>query len=367
MKAIGIIVNPVAGLGGPLALKGSDQLAVAPDHLQHASDRAVRALSFLKPLAERVHFVTCRGSMGENALYQAGLDGEILPLAVGLPTTPQMTTDAARALLNRNVDLIVFAGGDGTARDVVEVVGQSIAVLGIPSGVKMHSGVFATTPESAGRLLRDVVEGCEHIRLRTSEVMDIDEAQLMSGGLAARLFGYALTPFERHLVQHAKARGFGDDDADLRGAARDIVAAMRPGLTYFIGPGTTAKLTLAELALKGTLLGVDAVRDGKTIGIDLDATAIRKLSREGGFRIILGVTGGQGFVFGRGNQQIPADVIRNAGWENMIILAGASKLARLDGGRLFVDTGDPPTDCALSGYIRVHTGPGRFAMVRVSS
>ncbi len=368
MKTIGIIVNPVAGLGGPLALKGSDHMSVSTaESSQHATGRATRALAFLNPVAARIKLIACAGSMGAESVGCAGLTCDVLSLGVEQPTTRQMTQAAALALVERGADLIVFAGGDGTARDIVDVVSQTIPVLGIPSGVKMHSGVFAATPEAAGRLLRDVVDERQSVRLRSSEVMDMDETQLASGRIAARLFGYAMTPDVRHLLQNAKARGGLDEDLALTGAALDIIQGMHPGVTYLVGPGTSSKFVLAQLGLEGTLLGVDALRDGALIGTDLDANRVRELSARAPMRIILGVTGGQGFVLGRGNQQIPADVIRKAGWANIIVIAGAAKLAQLEGGRLYIDTGDPATDAALAGFIRVHTGPGRFAMLRVSS
>src|SRR5260221_229976 len=184
----------------------------------------------------------------------------------GLVTAASDTTSAAEALVRLNVDVILFAGGDGTARDILAAVGDRIPMLGIPSGVKMHSAVFAVSPEAAGQLAALIAgDAGGRIAWREAEVMDVDEAALRAGHLSAALFGYARAPVERHLVQGPKATGLADEAA-IEGVTAEIAGGMEPGTLYLLGPGSSAKRILRHLGLEGTLLGVDAVRDGKILG-----------------------------------------------------------------------------------------------------
>jgi predicted polyphosphate/ATP-dependent NAD kinase len=233
----------------------------------------------------------------------------------------------------------------------------------------MQSGLFATRPEAAGRLAADLLCGsAERVGFRRVEVMDLDEAALRQGRLSARLHGYARTPHERGLLQGAKARPPMSDEAMLDGAAAEVAREIRtgdPGVLWLVGPGTSAKRVLAALGLPGTLLGVDAVRAGALAGTDLAEAEAASLAGPGPVGIVVGVTGGQGFVFGRGNQQIGPDMIRRAGRERLVILASGAKLAALPEPRLLLDTGDPALDAALAGHVRVRTGARRVTLMRM--
>jgi predicted polyphosphate/ATP-dependent NAD kinase len=263
------------------------------------------------------------------------------------------------------IGLIVFVGGDGTARDLLDAVGTRVPVLGVPSGVKMHSAVFATGPEAGAILTAELVLGARPIAFRDAEVMDIDEAQLGHGIVAARLHGYARVPYEQRLIQAGKAAGY-SESAALAGAAREIAAAMQPGTFYLIGPGTSAGLVKRQLGLTGTLLGVDAVLDRRLVGADVTERRILELAQDQPIRIIVGLVGGQGFVLGRGNQQVSPAVIRRAGPDGITVLASTGKLLALEGAALLVDTGDVSLDRDLAGFIRVVTGPGETAVMRVA-
>lgn len=142
---------------------------------------------------------------------------------------------------------------------------------------------------------------------------------------------------------------------------------MLPGVVYILGPGTTTLRILENLGLVGTLLGVDAVLDGKLLGGDLASAQIDELARGRPVQIVVSVIGGQGYIFGRGNQQIGPRVIRAAGRDNIIVVATQRKLLSLAGGRLLADTGDRQLDELLQGYIRVRTGPGQIAVMRVAA
>jgi predicted polyphosphate/ATP-dependent NAD kinase len=368
---IGLIVNPVAGMGGSVGLKGTDgrdvlDRAKALGARPVAPERALRALRRLAAAAPETALIACAGVMGGDIARAAGLP--VTPLAgPSGATTAADTRAAAQELRARGVGLILFAGGDGTARDILDAVGDAVPMLGIPSGVKMHSAVFAISPEAAGQLAALVAtDRGGKIRTREAEIMDIDEAAMRTGRVSARLYGYGLVPFERHLMQSAKAGGIADDAA-LDGVCREIAAEMRPGVVYILGPGTTTQRILGHLGLGGTLLGVDAVCDGELLGADLRGEQVADLVRGRPAQIIVSVIGGQGYIFGRGNQQIGPEVIRAVGRDNIIVVATQGKLAALEGGRLLADTGDRALDEQLAGYIRVRTAPGQSAVMRVAA
>ncbi len=368
---IGLIVNPVAGMGGSVGLKGTDgrdvlARAQALGARPVAPERALRALRRLAAAAPGTALVTCAGIMGGDIATAAGL--VVTPLAhAPTSTTAADTRAAAQELRARGAALVLFAGGDGTARDILDAVGDAVPMLGIPSGVKMHSAVFAISPEAAGQLAALVAtDRGGKINTREAEIMDIDEEAMRTGRVSARLHGYGRVPFERHLVQSAKAGGIAEDAA-LDGVCREIAAEMRAGVVYILGPGTTTQRILGHRGLAGTLLGVDAVCDGKMLGLDLAGEQVAKLVRGRLAQIIVSVIGGQGYIFGRGNQQIGAGVIRAVGRDNLIVVATQRKLAALEGGRLLADTGDRALDEQLQGYIRVRTGPGQSAMMRVAA
>jgi len=368
---IGLIVNPVAGMGGSVGLKGTDGAAIlaraqALGARPVAPERALRALCRLAAAVPGTTLISCAGVMGGDVAEQAGL--AVTPLAhASAATTAADTRAAAQELRARGVALILFAGGDGTARDILDAVGDAVPMLGIPSGVKMHSAVFAISPEAAGQLAALVVaDQGGKISTREAEIMDIDEEAARTGRVSARLHGYGRVPFERHLVQSAKAGGIAEDAA-LDGVCREIAEEMRPGVVYILGPGTTTQRILGHLGLAGTLLGVDAVLDRKVLGLDLAGAQVAELVRGRPAQIIVSVIGGQGYIFGRGNQQIGPDAIRGVGRDNIIVVATQRKLASLEGGRLLADTGDRALDEQLQGYMRVRTGPGQSAMMRVAA
>jgi predicted polyphosphate/ATP-dependent NAD kinase len=368
---IGLIVNPVAGMGGSVGLKGTDggdilARAQALGARPVAPERALRALRRLAAATQNIELIAAAGAMGGDVATEAGL---AVTLLAGRPgaTTAGDTRAAAQELRARGVTLVLFAGGDGTARDILDAVGDAVPMLGIPSGVKMHSAAFAISPDAAGQLAALVAtDRGGKISYREAEIMDIDEEAMRTGRVSARLYGYGRVPFERHLVQNAKAGGIAEDAA-LDGVCREIAEEMRLGMVYILGPGTTTQRILGHLGLAGTLLGVDAVCDGKMLGLDLAGEQVAALVRGRPAQIIVSVIGGQGYIFGRGNQQIGPAVIRAVGRDNLIVVATQRKLTSLEGGRLLVDSGDRALDEDLQGYIRVRTGPGQSAMMRLSA
>lgn len=371
-KTIGLIVNPVAGMGGGVGLKGTDGPEVLREAIRRgarpvSSERATLALKHLAASATPFRLLTGAGDQGEDVARAAGLDPVVVYRPLPGASRPEDTRNAALVMAAADVDLLLFAGGDGTARDVLESVGDRVPILGIPSGVKMYSAVFATNPQNAGSLAAHVIAGEFRVRFREAEVMDIDEAAMRSDQVSARLYGYALSPHERYLVQNAKAGSVRNENLALDAVARQVVRQMKAGCLYLLGPGTTTRRVMTALGLPSTLLGVDAVMDGASVGADLNEQALMRLMEGHATRIVVGVLGGHGSLFGRGNQQISAEVIRRTGRENIIVITSMDKLVSLDAGCLSVDTGDGEVDAMLSGHIRVHTGPDRSVFFRVRS
>jgi len=387
-RRLGLIVNPVAGVGGKVGLKGSDGAhilgrALALGAVREAPRRAELALSRLSRLREHVGVVTCPGEMGENEARACGFEPVVIEGLSGTPrgksrpvlpdgtpaTTPDDTVAAARTLRDLGVDLLLFAGGDGTARDICRAVDGDLACLGVPAGVKIHSAVYATTPGNAGELAALYLhDRPAAVRLREAEVMDVDEDAFRDGRVSAQLYGYLRVPYERSLVQSAKAGGCAGDAADLCAIAADVVNEMAPGIVYLLGPGTTTRAVAEALGIGKTLLGVDAVRDRRLIGADLSERQILELARAAGaaLRIVVTVIGGQGHIFGRGNQQLSAEVISLVGLAGIVVVASETKLLSLHGGPLLVDSGDPALDARFSGYLQVVTGLGRRTVYRVA-
>ncbi len=358
-----MIINPVAGLGGAVGLKGTD----GPGTVAEALRRGAVAQS--GPRARRALDILAQRCPGAAVMAAGGADLAGLDLAVqtlDLPVTGTARDTKAAVVAMGPLDLLVFAGGDGTARDVMASLPAGVAMLGIPCGVKMHSGVFAVSPEMAGHLLADLV--CTPTRIawrEDAEVMDIDEAALRAGHIAPRLYGLARVPVARSLMQAAKGGPRRNAAAALAGAAQDIAAAMLPGVLYVIGPGSSAGAVSLALGVQPTLLGVDAFRDGQRVARDATGAELAALAGDGPVRLVLGVTGQQGFLLGRGNQQIGAGLIRRAGREGLLVLATEEKLAALATPRLWVDTGDASLDATLAGFIRVQTDRARFMLMRV--
>jgi predicted polyphosphate/ATP-dependent NAD kinase len=381
MKKVGLIINPVAGMGGKVGLKGTDGPAIVEKAVMmgarpEAEAKALLALKALLPIKDQIELITCPGPMGENAAFKAGFNPRLLdPLLLNSPsplrgggrgggevdfllsTLPTHTEAAVKALAAEPVNLLLFAGGDGTARNVYNALGEdtSLTVIGIPAGVKIHSAVYATTPQSAGELARQYLqEG--GLPLRQAEVMDIDEEAFREGRLSARLYGYLTVPCSANLMQHLKVGGAASEASTLEAIAEQVVENMQEGITYIIGPGSTISPIMEKLGFKNTLLGVDVVRDGKILAEDVGEKELLKLIRGQNAKIIVTVIGGQGYIFGRGNQQISAEVIRQVGRDNIIVVATKEKILALEHGSLLVDSGNEEINNLLRGYIRVITG-----------
>ncbi len=366
MLDVGFVVNPVAGMGGAVGLKGTDGEEVLREALKRgarkpAAERAAEALRSAGKVGG-LRFLTCGGEMGEEAFEAAGVPCEVVCQHAEV-TSARDTREAVRAFISKGAGLVVFVGGDGTARDVVAEARDSTPVLGVPSGVKMHSAVFLNTPSELG----DVLASFSRSRaVREADVLDIDEESFRGGAVRAKIFGVALTPDSSEHVQSGKqsySSGTAEDEADEIG--QYIADSMEPGVTYIVGPGsTTARIARAMGQLK-SLLGVDVYRDGVRVRADAsEKDLLEELKAHGAARIVVSPIGSQGFFFGRGNQQMSPEVVRRVGRRNIVVVSTPSKLCGTP--VLRVDTGDPALDAELRGTLKVVTGYKRKRLLKVA-
>jgi predicted polyphosphate/ATP-dependent NAD kinase len=369
-KRLGLIVNPVAGIGGRVGLKGSDGAEIQKRAFElgavtESLNRAIQALERLEPVKDEFEVVTYPGEMGEDAARACGFEPMVIGSIKPGETTPEDTLHAAQEMLRLNVNLLLFAGGDGTARDIYNAIGEEMPVLGIPAGVKIHSAAFATSPRSAGDLAALYLQG-RVASLREAEVMDIDEEAFRQGVISARLCGYLKIPFERRLVQSPKMPSSPGEQAAQQAIACDVVRNMEESWLYIIGPGTTTRAITSSLALSKTLIGVDVVADRELVAADVNESQLLELLEGRKAKIVVTPIGGQGYIFGRGNQQISPQVIRKVGKDNVIVVSTPGKIHSLGGKPLMVDTGDREVDEMLRGYIKVLTGYNEQVVYKVS-
>jgi predicted polyphosphate/ATP-dependent NAD kinase len=368
-RRIGLVVNPLAGIGGRVGLKGSDgrdivDRALALGAVPEAPRRVAETLAGLRDDG-RLLLATYPREMGEDVARSYGFEPIVLGSIESGSTTGADTARAAGDLHAWGAELIVFAGGDGTARDVFGSIGTGVPVIGIPAGVKIHSSVFAVNPRRAAELIRAFLGGRTH--LQEMEVMDLDEDLFRRGVVSAQLFGYMTVPYARNLVQGAKAASAANPSSS-RGIAFGVLDLMdeEPDTLFVLGPGSTVKAVGDALGIDKTLLGVDVVRGHRLVAKDVGERELLELVAGHRAKIVVTVIGGQGSLFGRGNQQLSPAVIRAVGRANVIVVATADKLHAL-GRPLALDTGDPECDRYLSGYIQVITGERERVVWRVTA
>lgn len=355
---LGLIINPLAGLGGTVALKGSDGVAAEALALgaePRAAQRTRIALEQLLPLRERLRFLALPGPMGGDLLAEMGFAHDLVGELTNGPTSADDTRRAVEHLQEAGVALILFAGGDGTARDVCAVARDGQPVLGIPAGVKIHSGVYAISPRAAGALAARLVEG-GLVRLAAGEVRDLDEAALREGRVAARWYGELTVPEEGGFVQQVKQAGVESEELVLAELAAWLEDSWEPDVRYVFGPGSTLHGLAANLGLQTTLLGVDVIENGRLIATDVTEAQLFELVDGHPARLLVTAIGGQGHVIGRGNQQISPRVLRAIGLDQLRVVATKRKLRTLDGRPLQIDSGDPALDASFPDALRVWAG-----------
>lgn len=357
MTKIGLIVNPIAGMGGSIGFKGTDgeiikevlQMGAKP-----VSPKRINQLLESIINKEKILFFVAPGKMGEDYVQNKGYDYVVIG-EIDEYTTAEDTKRIAKQMNEKGIELLIFCGGDGTARDIYDAIGIKIPVVAIPSGVKMYSSVFAINPKAAAQIIDMFLE--QAVETLEKEVLDIDEELVRKDILAAQLYGYLKVPKILNLIQSSKTtsnigRTVEENKQEI---AEYIIENMQVDVLYLLGPGTTTKSIMDNLNLHKTLLGIDAILDKKLIGQDLNERSILELlSKHSHAEIIVSPIGGQGFIFGRGNKQLTSEILKTIGVKNIKIIATEEKLRYLD--CLRVDIGDNEVDNMLRGFGKVIIG-----------
>ena len=351
VSKIGFLVNPIAGMGGKVGLKGTDGVLDKAKNLGAkpiAPSKALETLEeFLSSYSQRddIEWFTCSALMGYDELIKAGAKKIQVVYSYNKDnTSSDDTKNACEKLLIEEIELILFCGGDGTARDIYSIVGNNIPVLGIPSGVKMHSAVFGINTSATAKMLHEFVNN--RLTIGDAEIMDLDEERYRNGEWNIKLFGIAKGIVEPTYVQVGKSIFESVSDNSIKDELTEHIEGEikeHPDFLYLFGPGGTIDYIACKLGLKNTLLGIDAYYNGKIIGSDLNEESILKLLDEyPKIKVILSPIGAQGFILGRGNLQLSPQVIRRIGMKNIIVVSTPSKLAATP--VLRVDSGDKNLD-----------------------
>jgi predicted polyphosphate/ATP-dependent NAD kinase len=359
---LGLVINPFAGIGGSVALRGSDGMqtrdkALALGATKLANSRTRLALQELLGVKDSVHIYTAGGEMGEALVAEMGFEHTVVYQQEAVQSEPEDTERCVHILQQQGVDLLLFAGGDGTARNVCRIVGESLPVLGVPAGCKIHSGVYAVTPQAAGRVVAMMVNG-EIVTLQEADVMDIDETLFRQGRVNARQYGEMRVPSELRYIQAVKMGGKESDELVLSDIAAHVIEFMdeHPERLFVMGSGSTVDFIMQELGLENTLLGVDIVQNQQVVAHDVTASTLLEHVSNVPVTLVITLIGGQGHIFGRGNQQLSPEVLKKIGRDNLLLVATKSKLQGLNGKPLIADTGDIALDAQLAGVISVTTG-----------
>ncbi|MCV6606558.1 MAG: NAD(+)/NADH kinase, partial [Porticoccaceae bacterium] len=327
MFKLGLIINPLAGIGGSVALKGSDGADMVREALARGAEpkaglRTLQALEPLKGLA--LEIITYPAEMGEDIAREAGFEPTVIGAIDSGATTAADTERAAVAMADENIDLLLFAGGDGTARNLCNVLDNRVPVLGIPAGVKIHSGVYALTPSAAGQIVAELVRG-ELVTLGEQEVRDIDEAAFRDGMVRARYYGDLTVPSEHQYIQSVKNGGREVEELVLDDIAADFIEQMEDSVRYIMGSGTTVAAIMEQLGLENTLLGVDVIENGQLIASDCTAQQLLELTQDHPTQLVITIIGGQGHIIGRGNQQLSPQLLQQLGRNNLYVVATKTK------------------------------------------
>jgi predicted polyphosphate/ATP-dependent NAD kinase len=369
---LGLIINPYAGIGGSVGLKGSDGDEIRTEAFARGAEvralsRMQRCLDLLKPFTQAIHVYCFAGDMGETAAKHSGLNFTIVGQAQIYPSNAQDTFTATTALVKESVDIILFAGGDGTARNIADALqtagAEQQVVLGVPSGVKMHSGVYAITPEAAGEILLCLLNK-QPVNVQACDVRDIDETAFREGKVKTRIYASMFAPMLPQFLQQVKNSGAAQDELVKLDIANYLIDNLVDNVLYIVGPGSTTKVFLEQLGIDGSLLGVDVILNRELIALDVSSQQLHDLIKNhGGYiHLIITAIGGQGHIIGRGNQQLTPDIIRKIDRQHIHIVATKEKILSLNGRPLLVDSNDPVLDKSFTGYQSVLVGYDEFIL-----
>jgi len=373
-----LIINPIAGMGGRVGLKGTDGEETYLEALKRGAEpvaeesmlRCIRSFITHFDPARSVRFLFCGGSMGSakvESMLTSLSNVEIIDCfdPGRRQTAAGDTVDAMVRMSKEGAVLLCFAGGDGTARDLLSGIssGGTSLLLGIPAGVKMHSSVFALSPEAAGEILAAYIDGKTASEER--EIMDIDEDNYRRGILTAKLHGYASVPVLKGMMQHSKSAQIIDEEMEKEGIAEQIAHDIEADMEniYFLGAGTTVFAVKKRLGIDGSLLGVDAVRGRKLCAKDVWDKQMLEMLGDSPGKIILTPIGRQGFLLGRGNQQFSPRVLEKIGIPNIRVISTRGKLDEIE--HMIIYTGDRALDEQFPSFMKVLTAPDRYRMVQV--
>ena len=372
---LGLIINPISGMGGSVGLKGTDGKDILMKSIElgakpNALNRTKELLKELEPLKSKLKFITCPGYMGAKVLKEMEFEYDTIhhPIFENVEniyeTTSEHTKISAKLMKDlEDLQLIIFVGGDGTARDILSSIDKNKPGLGIPSGVKIYSSVFSINPKSAGSIIMQYL--WEESALKESEVLDIDEEQYRKGNLVSKLYGYLLTPFNPDFSQLSK---MGTPNSDLNNQeriAKRVIEEMKKDVLYLIGPGTTTKAITNALNLEKTVLGIDLLLNNHIIAFDLNENQILKSIKGKKTKIIVSLIGRQGFLFGRGNLQFTPQILKIIGPENIIIISTRFKLQTIPNQILRLDTRDPQLDKKMKGLYKIIVDYDEIKICRV--
>jgi len=374
---LGLVINPYAGIGGSVGLKGSDGDEIRAEAFARGAEpralpRMQRCLNILQPFASDIHIYCFAGDMGEAALHQSGFECSLIGYPQNNPSSAEDTFKAVAALVKESVDIILFAGGDGTARNIADALQQEHAehqvVLGVPSGVKMHSGVYAITPEAAGEILVYLLKK-QLVNVQACDVRDIDEVAFREGKVKTRIYASMNAPVLPQFLQQVKNSGAPQDELIKLDIANYLIDNLVDDTLYIVGPGSTTKVVLDQLGVEGTLLGVDVILNRKLVAADVTAQHLYQIikNHSGEIKLIITAIGGQGHILGRGNQQLTPEILRKIDRSNILIIATKEKILSLQRRPLLVDSNDPELDKSFSGYQTVLVGYDEFIMYPIGT
>ena len=367
---VGLVVNPIAGMGGSVGLAGTDgEQRLEQAILLGAKPRAgQRCTEFLEPLiallkTQQVTLLAAEGEAGSHWCDKAGIAAQkvVPPAADAKPTQ-----SAVQALVEKGIDLLVFVGGDGTARDVLAALPETVCALGVPAGVKMHSGVFAVTPAAAARVLANLLEG-DLVALHPREVRDFPAVDGEPDRQQVVTFGELLVPDQGSYMQHTKVGGVESEPLVVEEIAAYMAEQLADAQVLVLGPGSTLQAIKAKFGVQGSLRGFDVLVNGQVQRNVTETQLLEVLRRAENPNVVLSFTRQQGFLLGRGNQQLSAQCLALLRWPQQITVVGSrTKLSSLQGRPLMIDTADKQLDALLSGVIPIIAGYDDQLLYRVA-